>query len=75
MSQKRAKQKQANEVFHKKQVFLKISQNSQGNTFARVSFLIQKETLAQVFPCEFGEIFKNICFTEHLWTNASDKMA
>ena len=28
---------------------------------------IQKETLAQVFSCEFCEIFKNIFFTEHLW--------
>ena len=49
------------------EVFLKISQNSQENTCARVSFLIKlqacnfikKETLAQVFSCEFQEIFKN----------------
>ena len=32
---------------------------------------IQKETLAQVFSCEFCEIFKNTFFTEHLWTTAS----
>ena len=32
---------------------------------------INKETLAQVFSCEFCEIFKNTCFTEHLWTTAS----
>ena len=31
-----------------------------------------KKTLAQVFSCEFCEISKNTCFTEHLWTNASD---
>ena len=44
-----------------KNVFLKISQNSQQNTCARVSFLIKlracnfikKETLAQVFSSEF----------------------
>ena len=30
-------------------VFLEISQNSQENTCARVSLLINKETLAQVF--------------------------
>ena len=34
---------------------------------------IKKETLAQVFPCEFCEIFKNTFFTEHLWTTASVK--
>ena len=49
------------------EVFLKISQNSQENTCARVSFsikffFIKKETLAQVFSCEFCEIFKNTYF-------------
>ena len=43
------------EVFCKKGV-LKISQNSQENTCPRASFL---ETLAQVFSCEFCEIFTN----------------
>ena len=50
-----------------KKVFLEISQNTQENTCARVSFLtklqacnfIKKETLAQVFSCEFCEIPKN----------------
>ena len=27
--------------------------------------------MAEVFSCEFCEIFKNIFFTEHLRTNAS----
>ena len=50
-------------------VFLEISQNSQENTCARVSFsikcspkacnFIKKETLAQVFSCQFCEISKN----------------
>ena len=31
-----------------------------------------KETPAQVFSCEFGEISKNTLFTEHLCTTASD---
>ena len=31
---------------------------------------IKKETLAQVFSCEFCEIAKNTFFTEHLWTTA-----
>ena len=49
-------------------MFLKISQNSQENTCATVSFLIklqvwgqqvyQKETLAQVFSGEFCEVLK-----------------
>ena len=33
--------------------------------------LIKKETLAQVFSCEFYKIFKNAFFTEQLWTTAS----
>ena len=32
---------------------------------------IKKETLAQVFSCEFCEISKNTFFTEHVWTTAS----
>ena len=52
-----------------KKVLLKFTQNSQENTLARVSYLIKlqvsacnfikKETLAQVFSCEFCEILKN----------------
>ena len=33
----------------------------------------KKETLAQVFSCEFWEISQNTFFTEHLWTTASEK--
>ena len=64
----------------KKTLFLKILQNSQENTCARVSFLLKlqatvrtfmkKETLAQVFCCEFYEIFETNFFTEHLWVTA-----
>ena len=60
-----------------KKVFLKISQNSQGKTCARVSFLIKlqasaynfikKETLAQVFSCEFREILKKPILIEQPW--------
>ena len=52
-----------------KRVFLNILQNLQENTCTRVSFsiklqasacsCIKKETLAQVFSCEFYEIFLN----------------
>ena len=57
-------------------------QNSQENTFARVSFLIKLQdsafniiktkAVAQVVSCEFCETFKNTFFTEHLWTSACD---
>ena len=50
-------------------VFLKFSQNLQENTCPRVSFLmklqasacnfIKKDTLAQVLPYKFCEVFKN----------------
>ena len=41
-----------------KKLFLEISQ--------QVCNFIKKETLAQVFSCEFCEISKNAFFTEHL---------
>ena len=53
----------------RKKMFLKISQNSQENPCARVSFLtnfVKKKTLAQVFSCEFCKMFKNTCFEEHV---------
>ena len=37
----------------------------------RPAIFIKKETLTQLFSCEFCEIFKNTFFTEHLWTTAS----
>ena len=48
----------------------RISQNSQESNCARVSLLIRseacnfikKETLAQLFSCEFCEFFKNTFF-------------
>ena len=36
-----------------------------------IFLFIKKDTLAQVFSREFCEIFKNIFFTENLWTTAS----
>ena len=52
-----------------KKAFLEISQNSQENTCARVSFLkkvsvrpavlLKRATLAQVFFCDFCEISRN----------------
>ena len=37
----------------------------------RACNFIKKETLAQVFSCEFPEFSKNTLFIEHLWTIAS----
>ena len=62
-----------------KKVFLKISQNSQENTYAKGSFFlffcnfIKKETLALVLSCEFCEIFKNNYFYRTPPMAASDK--
>ena len=39
-------------------VFLKISQNSQENTFARVSFLIKLQASAQLFSLNFVKFLK-----------------
>ena len=55
------------EVFCKK-VFLEISQNSQENTCARVSFLIK--LLAsdhRCFPVNFVKFLRAPFFIEHLW--------
>ena len=65
-------------------MFLEISQNSQENTCARVSFLIKLKALGlrpatlfkkrlchKCFPVNFCEISKNTFFTENLWTTAS----
>ena len=59
-----------------------MSQNSQENTCARVSFIIKlkastrnfikKDTLAQVFHCESCEIPKNTFSTEYLGATVSD---
>ena len=64
-----------------KKVILKISQNSQENSYVIVSFLIKlqseaynftkNETLVQTFSCEFCEIFKNTYFIKHLRVTAS----
>ena len=60
---------------------LEILQNLQEKTCVRVSFLIkiqaracnfiEKETLAQVFSCEFCKSSKNTFFTEQLRVTAS----
>ena len=58
-----------------KNVFLEIWQNSQENTCARTwkKEDWQRETLAEVFSCEFCEISNNTFSTEHLQATASVK--
>ena len=63
-------------------MFLKLSQNLQEKTCARVSFFIKlkasainfikEETLAEVFFCKFSQMLKNTIFTEHLRATASN---
>ena len=64
-------------------MFLKFSENSQGNTCAIASFLtklqasdnfVKKETLTHVFSFDFCEIFKNTIFTEHLRATPSGNL-
>ena len=47
-----------------------ISRNSQENKPKACNFN-KKETLTQVFPCEFCEIIKNIFFKEYIRATAS----
>ena len=54
-----------------KRMLLEISRNSHENTCARDLFLI-KESLAQVFSCEFCEISKNTFFYRKTPVAASD---
>ena len=54
-------------------VFLKILQNSQENTCARISLMqAWPEILAEVFSCQFCKISKSNFFTEHIWATTSD---
>ena len=53
------------EVFCEK-VFLKISQNSQENTWDRVSFL-KKRLWHRCSPVNFAKLLRTPFFTEHLW--------
>ena len=70
-----------------KKVFLEISQNLQDNTCVRKSFsafpkacnFIKKDSLTQVFSCEFWEISENTFFTEYLrwlllWQDLSGRL-
>ena len=72
-------QKQPPEVFCKKGVLRNLTTFTgkhlcQSLFFDKVAGpcnFLKKETLAQVFSCEFCQISKNSFFTEHLWATAS----
>ena len=53
----------------KKKNYLLVSALS--TSLSLLLLLIKKETLAQVFSCEFCQISKNIFYTEHPWATAS----
>ena len=72
--------KQLSQLLYKKSVFKIFAKFArrhlcQSLFFNKVAGLkpstLLKNTLAQVFSCEFCEIFKNIIFAEHLCTTAS----
>ena len=70
------RQNQPPEEFCKKGVirnFTKFTENTCTivSFFAEACNFIKKETLAQVFSCEFCDISKNTFFTEHIWATAS----
>ena len=51
--------------------FLKVHRKIPvSESFIKRNF-IKKKTLAQVFSCEFCEIYKDAFFTKHLWMTAS----
>ena len=50
-----------------KKLFLEISQNSQENTGARVSFLSKKRPWHRCFPINFKKFLRTPFFTEHLF--------
>ena len=63
-------EKQPPEVFYKKGV-LKNFAKFTGKHQCQSLFFNKKETLAQVFSCEYCEIFKNTFYAEHLRVTAS----
>ena len=74
-------QKQSSEVCYKKVVFRNFTKFTrkhlcQSLFFNKVASLrpatLFKKRLAQVFSCDFCEIFKDTIFTEHLWKTASE---
>ena len=66
-------QKQLVEMFCKKGVLRNFTKCTGKHLCLCLFFnkVAKKESLAQVFSCEFPEIFKSTFFTKHLWATAS----
>ena len=65
--------------YNNPRVFLKISQNSHGNTCTRVSHLkpqlatlLKKRLWDRRFPVSFAKFSRTPFFIEHLWVTVSD---
>ena len=61
-----------------KKLFLEISQNSQENTCARVSFLIKLQALGRCFPDNFVKFLRTPFYWQNtsggcFWKNKSDQ--
>ena len=64
-------QRQPPEMFYKKgnlRIFTKFTGKHLYQSTPHACNFIKKETLSQVFSCEFCKVSKNTFFTEHLWT-------
>ena len=55
--------------------FNKVAGSDLWETLAQACNFIKKETLAQVFSCEFCKISKNTFLAEHLWATASSNLS
>ena len=69
------RKKQPPEVFYEKRCsykFYKIHRKTPAPESEACNF-VKKETLAQVFLCQFCEISRNTFYTEHFCTTASEK--
>ena len=66
-------QKQPPEVFCKKGVLRNFAKLTVKHLCLSLFFnnFIKKETLAQVFSCDFWDISRNTFFTEYIWATAS----
>ena len=60
--------------FTGKHLCLRLFFNKVAGLWPEACNLIEKESLTQMFSCEFWKISRNTFFTEHLWTTASESI-
>ena len=70
-----ALQKKPPDLFRKKRCFAKFSRKHLYQGHVSACNFSKKETLAQVFSCEFREIYNNTFLTKHFRTNPSGSNA